>query len=79
MKSVSASLLVAFSLFFSGGVFGEQVEQLGQPTSQVQTQGGATQDENSSCVLAAERCPACCTNNCKDCSGCKPQALETQS
>ena len=23
-------------------------------------------------VIAADRCPACCTNNCKDCSGCKP-------
>jgi hypothetical protein len=28
----------------------------------------------SECVVAQSggtRCPACCTNNCKDCSGCK--------
>lgn len=24
-------------------------------------------------LLAGERCPACCTNNCKDCSKCKEE------
>ncbi len=24
------------------------------------------------CDKLADRCPSCCTNNCKDCSACKP-------
>ena len=79
MKSVSASLLITLSLFFSSGVFAEQAEQQNPSVPQVQKQVGTTQDEIPSCVVAGERCPACCTNNCKDCSGCKAQAQETHS
>ena len=32
---------------------------------------GATPQEGSGCLLA-DRCPACCTKNCTDCSKCKP-------
>lgn len=80
MKSVAASLLVVISFFFTGGVFAESIEQQTQTISQAPaTNGSAHREQDASCLVAGERCPACCTNNCKDCSGCKPQALETQS
>lgn len=77
MRSALAVHLVAFSLFLSGGVFAESVDpQQQQVTSQTQKD---TEERNSSCLLAGDRCPACCTDNCKDCSACKPKALESQS
>lgn len=32
-----------------------------------------------SCEVAGERCPACCTNNCKDCSKCKSNVATDKS
>lgn len=43
-------------------------------------QASPTKSEaKGNCQLAGERCPACCTNKCKDCSGCKPSIATNKS
>lgn len=73
MKSVLASALVAVSLLIAGGAHAAQVAKTERHEVVVKQEKGTqgTKDAES-CKLAGERCPSCCTNNCKDCSGCKP-------
>ncbi len=81
MKNLIAGWFLAMSFLFSGAVFG--VSPVGQQpavSQEVQVQDGReVKVEALPCQVAGERCPACCTNNCSDCSACKPKALETQT
>ena len=77
MKVLTGSLVLLMSLLFASMGTAETTQQQ-QPTKpEIQTLGGNTPTSTAQpCKLAQERCPACCTNNCSDCSSCKPRHTE---
>lgn len=64
MKSVFLALVVVFG---SGAALADvnTPNSVGDVCPTIVTSTGTT-------VVDQTRCPACCTNNCKDCSKCKP-------
>jgi len=81
MKTLIAAWFVAMSFLFSGvAVAATPMEQPPAVSQEIQGQDSReTKIEAEPCQVAWGRCPACCTNNCSDCSACKPKALETQT